>query len=34
LTSSWLKTMIDGQLDTAQSRFAAVWHGPDVGHTA
>jgi (p)ppGpp synthase/HD superfamily hydrolase len=29
-----VKTMIARQLDTAQSRFAAIWHGPTVGHTA
>jgi (p)ppGpp synthase/HD superfamily hydrolase len=25
-----VKTMIAGHLDTAQSRFAAIWHGPDA----
>jgi hypothetical protein len=34
LTSSRRKTMIAGQLETAQSRFAAILHAPDVGHTA
>jgi hypothetical protein len=25
-----VKTMIAAQLDTAQGRFAALWHGPDA----
>ena len=25
-----VKTMIAGQLDTAQGRFAAIWHGSDA----